>query len=223
MRAAQSNNAETRLAMEVLCRRYWFPLYAFARRRVSTIEEAQDLTQEFFLRLLEKNVLAAASPERGRFRSFLLGSLRNFLANEWDRRNARKRGGERYNLSLDWEEGESRLSVVSSDVRTPEQEFERQWALALLDVVIERLQSEFVASGKGRQFELLKETLTGQQAKLNYGRISAELQLSEDATRQAAHRLRKRYRELLQEEIAATVSNSDDIEDEMDRLFEALA
>jgi len=223
LRAAQPNDDEARSAMEVLCRRYWLPLYAFARRRLSTIDEAQDLTQEFFLRLIEKNVLATATPERGRFRSFLLTSLRNFLANEWDRKSAKKRGGQGVCLSIDWEVGESRLSVASADFRTPEQEFERQWALTLLEVVIQRLQKEFTDSGKNRQFDLLKDTLTGRPGGLDYRGISAELGLSEDATRQAAHRMRRRYRELLREEVACTLGSSQEVDDEIDRLFEALA
>ena len=140
LRAAQPNDPAARTAMEALCRRYWFPLYAFARRRVAEVHEAQDLTQEFFLRLLEKNSLTTASPERGRFRSFLLTSLKNFLANEWDRAIAQKRGGGRERLSLDWDVGESRLSLEPAHSDTPEREFERQWALTLLDVVIQRLQ-----------------------------------------------------------------------------------
>ena len=222
LRAAQPDDSAARAALEMLCRRYWFPLYAFARRRVATVPEAQDLTQEFFLRLLEKNSLAAATPERGRFRSFLLTSLKNFLANEWDRANAQKRGGGRERLSLDWETGESRLSLEPTHSDTPEREFERQWALTLLDVVVRRLQDEFVTAGKSRQFELLKETLTGSRALLDYAVIAAELQMSEEAVRQAAHRLRKRYRELLREEVAATIESNNEVEDEIGRLFEAL-
>ncbi len=222
LRAAQPDDSSARLALEMLCRRYWFPLYAFARRRVATMPEAQDLTQEFFLRLLEKNSLAAASPERGRFRSFLLTSLKNFLANEWDRATAQKRGGGRERLSLDWETGESRLSLEPTHTDTPEREFERQWALTLLDVVVRRLQDEFAMAEKSRQFELLKETLTGGRAVIDYATVAAELQMSEEAARQAAHRLRKRYRELLREEVAATVETPDEVEDEIGRLFEAL-
>ena len=222
LRAAQPEDSTARAALETLCRRYWFPLYAFARRRVSDISEAQDLTQEFFLQLLEKNSLAAASPERGRFRSFLLTSLKNFLANEWDRATAQKRGGGRERMSLDWETGESRLSLEPTHTDTPEREFERQWALTLLDVVVRRLQDEFATADKSRQFELLKETLTGSRAVLDYAVIAAELQMSEEAARQAAHRLRKRYRELLREEVAATVESDNEIEDEINRLFDAL-
>ena len=223
LRAAQPEDSTARAALETLCRRYWFPLYTFARRRVSEIHEAQDLTQEFFLRLLEKNSLAAASPERGRFRSFLLTSLKNFLANEWDRATARKRGGPFKALSLDWDSGESRLALEPAHQLTPEREFERQWALTLLDVVILRLQEEFATADKSRQFELLKETLTGSRAAIEYATVAAELQMSEEAVRQAAHRLRKRYRELLREEVAATVECDDEVEDEIGRLFEAVA
>lgn len=222
LRAAHPNDSAARSALEMLCRRYWLPLYAFARRRVASVPEAQDLTQEFFLRLLEKNSLAAATPERGRFRSFLLTSLKNFLANEWDRANAQKRGGGRERLSLDWEIGESRLSLEPTHTNTPEREFERQWALTLLDVVVRRLQDEFATADKSRQFELLKETLIGSRAVIDYSVIAAELQMSEEAARQAAHRLRKRYREMLREEVAATVESDNEVEDEIGRLFEAL-
>jgi RNA polymerase sigma-70 factor (ECF subfamily) len=189
---------------------------------VATVHEAQDLTQEFFARLLEKNALAAASPERGRFRSYLLTSLKNFLSNEWDRANAQKRGGGRERLSLDWESGESRLSLEPIHADTPEREFERQWALTLLDNVVRRLQEEFASAGKSRQFELLKETLTGGRAAVDYSSVAAELTLTEEAARQAAHRLRKRYRELLRDEVAATVEHDGEVEDEIGRLFDAL-
>ena len=223
LRAAQPDDSAARAALETLFRRYWFPLYAFARRRVSVIQEAQDLTQEFCLRLLEKNSLAAASPERGRFRSFLLASLKNFLTNEWDRANAQKRGGGRERLSLDWETGESRLSLESAHSDTPEREFERQWALTLLEVVVSRLQEEFVTNGKSRQFELLKESLTGNRAAVDYATVASELQMSEETARQAAHRLKKRYRELLRDEVAQTVASPDDVDDEINRLFDAVA
>lgn len=223
LRAAKPADSAAQSALESLSRRYWFPLYAFARRRVSEVHEAQDLTQEFFLRLLEKNLLAEASPERGRFRNFLLASLKNFLANEWDRATAQKRGGGRERLSLDWQAGESRLSLEPTHTDTPEREFERQWALTLLDVVIRRLQDEFVRAGKFQQFELLQETLAGNRVGFDYAAISAELQLSAAAARQAAHRLRKRYRELLREEVAQTVESPADVEDEISRLIEALA
>jgi RNA polymerase sigma-70 factor (ECF subfamily) len=220
--AGERGRTEAEHALAVLCQRYWFPLYAFARRRVPELHEAQDLTQEFFLRLLEKNTLAAASSERGRFRSFLLASMKNFLANEWDHATSQKRGGGRQRLSLDWESGESRLSLEPVHADSPERVFERQWAMTLLENVLQRLQYEFQTAGKSRQFELLKETLTGGRAALNYPAVAAELSISEEAVRQAAHRLRKRYRDLLREEVAATVENDTEIEDEISRLFQAL-
>ncbi|MCX7419237.1 MAG: sigma-70 family RNA polymerase sigma factor [Planctomycetia bacterium] len=221
LRAGQRGNQQAEFALASLCQRYWFPLYAYVRRRVADVHRAQDLTQDFFARLLEKNVLASASPERGRFRSFLLASLKNFLANEWDRLATQKRGGDRRCLSLDWDSGESRLSLEPVHFHTPEREFERQWALSLLEIVVRRLHDEFAASEKLRQFELLKETLTGDRSSFDYLAIATEMQISEDAARQAAHRLRKRYRELLREEVAATVESDNEIEDEIGRLFEA--
>lgn len=220
--AGKQVDRQAELALAALCQRYWFPLYVYVRRRVADVHRAQDLTQDFFARLLEKNVLANASPERGRFRSFLLTSLKNFLANEWDRAAAQKRGGHLHTWSLDWDSGESRLQVEPADTRTPEGEFERQWALSLLEIVVQRLNAEFTASGKTRHFECLKETLTGDRGTIDYHSIAVELQMSEEAVRQAAHRLRMRYRELLRMEVAATVENEGDVEDEIRRLFEAL-
>lgn len=214
--------AESEQALAALCQRYWLPLYVYARRRVAHVHEAQDLTQAFFLRLLDQNVLAAATPERGRFRSFLLTSMKNFLTNEWNRDQAAKRGGGRQRLSLDWESGESRISAEPAHYSTPEREFERQWALTLLDNVVQRLKREFDLAGKSHQFEVLKETLTGGRAALDYDTVAAELGMSEAASRQAASRLRKRYREMLRDEVAATVENESEIDDEINRLFHAL-
>lgn len=222
LRAGHRVDRQAELALATLCQRYWFPLYAYVRRRVADVHRAQDLTQDFFARLLDKNVLASASPERGRFRSFLLTSLKNFLANEWDREGARKRGGDLQCLSLDWDSGESRLPAEPTHSQTPEREFERQWALSLLEIVVQRLRTEFDASGKTRHFELLKQTLTGDRGAIDYLAIGAELQMSEESVRQAAHRLRKRYRELLRMEVAATVEHEGDVDDEIGRLFEAL-
>ncbi len=222
LRAGNREDRQADLALASLCQRYWFPLYAFARHRVADVHEAQDLTQEFFARMLEKNMLASASPDRGRFRSFLLTSLKNFLANEWDRAQTQKRGGGRERLPLNWEEGESRLNVEPAHELTPERIFERQWTLTLLDHVISRLQTEFVVAGKERQFELLKGTLTGERSESSYADIAVELAMTEDSTRQAAHRLRKRYRELLRDEISQTVADPSEVDEELRRLFETL-
>src|SRR5262245_32433631 len=162
LRAGDRANADASTALAWLCERYWFPLYTYVRRKGRDVHEAQDLTQEFFTRLLEKNALAVAAPERGRFRSFLLASMTNFLANEWDRVRARKRGGGRPKLSLDLDAGESRLNVKAARTDSPERAFEQQWALTLLENVVSKLETEFAAEGKTRHFELLKGAITGE-------------------------------------------------------------
>jgi RNA polymerase sigma-70 factor (ECF subfamily) len=220
--AGERQDATAEAALAVLCERYWYPLYAFVRRRGYDAHQAQDLTQAFFVRLLEKNTLAAASPEQGRFRSFLLTALKHFLANEWDREHTQKRGGDRQRLALDYAAGESRWSFEPADLLTPERLFERQWALTLLDTVIARLQDELVQAGKGRQFELLKGTLLGERAAGAYTAAAAELHMSEEAVRQAAHRLRKRFRELLRAEVAQTVAGPGEVDEEIQSLFAAL-
>lgn len=220
--AAGRPDREADAALALLCERYWPPLYAFVRGRVRDVQEAQDLTQEFFARLLEKQVLAQASPERGRFRSFLLASMKNFLANQWDRSQAARRGGGRPIFSLDVQAAESRLVVPSPVTLTPDQIYERSWALTLLEQVATRLRSEFVASGKERQFELLKAALSGDREKLPFAEMASTLGISEDAARQAASRLRKRYREVLKEEVAQTVADFQDVDDEIRCLFAAV-
>jgi RNA polymerase sigma factor (sigma-70 family) len=218
LRAGDRENAGASAALEWLCERYWFPLYAYVRRRGRDIHESQDLTQEFFTRLLEKNALAVAAPERGKFRSFMLASMKNFLANEWDRVRARKRGGGRPRLSLDLDAGESRLNVEAARTDSPERAFEQQWAMTLLDNVVSKVKSELAADGKARQFELLKVAITG-EGNLPTESVAAELGMSAEAVRQAASRLRKRYRELLRAEVAATVAGSEDVDDEIRSLF----
>jgi RNA polymerase sigma-70 factor (ECF subfamily) len=223
LRAGNRRDPAADVALAALCERYWYPLYAYVRRRVADVNEAQDLTQEFFARLLEKNTLAAVSPERGRFRGFLLAAIGNFLANEWDRARTQKRGGGARPLSLDLDCGESRLSLEPSHDVTPERLFDRQWVLTVLDLVAERLRGEYAASGKAEQFERLKETLTGDRDRVPYAALGAELGISEAAARQAASRLRKRYRELLREEVAQTVAEPADVDDEIRSLFEVLS
>jgi RNA polymerase sigma factor (sigma-70 family) len=223
VRARKRGDRQADDALASLCTQYWFPLYAYVRRRVSDVDEAQDLTQEFFTRLLEKKVFDHATPERGRFRRFLLASLKNFLANEWDRAKAQKRGGRCERLALDLQSCESRFSLEPAHDLTAERLFERYWALTLLELVVDRLEAEFAAAGKSRHFELLKDTLTGERGQLSYSHLAAELALSEEAVRQAAQRLRKRYRELLRAEVAQTLADPDDVEDELRRLFEIFA
>ncbi|HYV38444.1 MAG TPA: sigma-70 family RNA polymerase sigma factor [Gemmataceae bacterium] len=221
LKVGQRGNRAADEALAELCQRYWFPLYAFVRRRVGNVHEAQDVTQEFFAFLLEEDALAQATPERGRFRSFLLAALKNFQANQWDRANTRKRGGGRKLFSLEFDMSESRLSLEPAHGMTPEHLFERQWALTLLDLIMTRLQKEYATSGKGAQFELLKGVLIGDKGR-PYAELARELNMSEPAARQAGFRLRKRYRELLRQEVAQTVADVGDVEEEIRSLFQAL-
>jgi RNA polymerase sigma-70 factor (ECF subfamily) len=209
-------------ALAALCRSYWYPLYAYARRRLAHLQEAQDLTQDFFARLFEKNILASAQPERGHFRSFLLAAFKNFLTNEGEKARAQKRGGGQAPLSLDFQAGDSRYALEPAHEWTPERLFERQWALTLLEQVLAKLRAEFAKAGKEKHFEHLKAHLTGEAA-ASYADAAGELNMSEGAVKVAVHRLRGRYRELLRGEVAQTVANPEDVDDEIRRLFEALA
>jgi DNA-directed RNA polymerase specialized sigma24 family protein len=222
LRAGAADNADARNALAFLCQRYWYPLYVFVRKKGIDPDRAQDVTQDFFARLIEKQVLERATPSRGRFRAFLLASLQNFLANVWDRASAEKRGGGRPLLSLDVATGESMLRFEPSHNLTPEKIFDRAWAVRLLELVVTRLRSEFDAKGKAAEFEALQPFLAGKPADAAYDQAAANLGLSPAAIRQAAHRLRKRYRELLRAEVAETVAGEDEIEDEIRGLFEAL-
>ena len=208
-------------AMAELCRIYWYPLYAFLRRRGHEVHEAEDLTQEFFTRLLGEHFLANVDRQKGRFRAFLLASLKHFLSDQRDRAHAQKRGGGRAVVSLDSLDAETRYRLEPAQDLTPEKMFEKQWALALLEHVLSRLHAEMVAEGKSALFEALKDTLTGARS-LTYAAIGAELGMSEGAVKVAAHRMRRRYRDLLREEIAQTVASSDEIGDEIRYLCRAI-
>ena len=221
--AGQRVSPEAEQALSELCRKYWLPLYGFVRRRVSDVHEAQDLTQEFFCRVLEKNFFALADPTRGRFRAFLLTSLKHFLANEWGKARANKRSGGQSLLSFDFANGESQLSHAAVSDETPERQFDRQWALTMLDEVLVRLRSEFRDAGKEAQFEQLKLFLGGSRDTAeNYSDVAESLGMTAAALKVAAHRLRQRYRELLRAEIAQTVSQPDEVDDEIRELFHVL-
>ncbi len=208
-------------ALASLCALYWYPLYAYVRRRGHGADDAHDLTQSFFARLLEKDFLAAVDRGKGKFRSFLLASCNHFLANEHDRARARKRGGGRRLLSLNAADAEGRYLAEPADDLTPERLFDRRWALALLQEVMGRLRAEFEAKGKARMFERLRGFLVGEKG-TGYRRAADELRLSEGAVKVAVHRLRQRYRELLHEEIARTVGAPEEVEEEIRALFAAL-
>jgi len=210
-------------ALAALCQTYWYPLYAFVRRQGHAPHDAQDLTQEFFARLLAKNWLADVNRERGKFRSFLLAAMKHFLANEWDKANAQKRGGGAPLLSLDTESAEGRYSLEPADTTTADKLFERRWALTLLDRVLARLKEEHSTPTKRAHFDVLKGCLTGGRGDTPYAELAAKLGMSEGAVKVAAHRLRQRYRELLRAEIASTVGTAAEVDEELRYLFAALS
>jgi RNA polymerase sigma factor (sigma-70 family) len=220
--AGAEQTRDSRDALARLCELYWYPLYAYVRRWGYDADQAQDLTQEFFSRLLEKHYLKAADPARGRFRSFLLASLKHFLSNERDRANAVKRGGRATVIPLEFENAEGRYSREPPDHETPETVYERRWALTLLERTVARLRSEFEAAGKEAVFTRLEGHLTGEQETLPYADLGAALGMSEGAVKVAVHRLRRRFGALLREEIAETVGDPAQVDDEIRDLFRAL-
>ncbi len=220
--AGGAGSDDARVALSELCQAYWHPLYAYVRSRGFSAADAQDLTQAFFMRLFEKQSLQVADRGRGKFRSFLLGSLDHFINNEFDRARAQKRGGGVAPVSLDFAAGESRLSLEPTHQLTPERLFERHWALAVLETVIQRLESEYRTAGKERHFESLSEALAGDRDRPDFAAIGQRLDMTADAARQAAHRLRKRYRSLLREEVGRTVADPADVDEELADLFRAL-
>ena len=220
--AGQPASHQAAESLEKLCRAYWFPLYAYVRRRGHTPEDAQDLTQEFFLRLLQKHYLTHADRNKGRFRSFLLSSLDHFLANDWRRAQAEKRGGGHPPISLDDASAEGRYTLEPLSDLTPERLYERQWALTLLDHALAMLREEFTAAGQARQFNHLRGFLTTEAAQGSYAATAAELGMTTGAMASAVHRLRHRYRELVREEIAHTVASPAEVEDELRWLFAAV-
>ncbi|MGO8836964.1 MAG: RNA polymerase sigma factor [Limisphaerales bacterium] len=221
--AGKRSTPQSDRALEELCRAYWFPLYAYVRRRGHTREDAEDLTQAFFARFLEQNYLAGLSAERGRFRAFLLASLKHFLANEWDKSRRQKRGGGQTPLSLDWRIADTQFQVAATAEPSPDKAFDREWAVALLAKVIERLQAECEAEGRGKQFAELKVFLTAGKGELSHAEAAQKLGLDETAARVAVHRLRKRYRQLLRDEIAQTLADTADVDEEIRALFGAFS
>lgn len=226
--AGQQASPASKEALSELCRKYWVPIYGYVRRRIADRHEAQDLTQEFFHQLLQREFFAQADPNRGRLRAFLLTALRNFLVNQREKARAEKRGGGQTVLDADlWRpdfaDGESRLVLDRADDNTPEKLFDRQWAVSLLDQVIAKLQVESVAAGRELQFEVLKPLLAGaRDADTGYNEAATQLGISVDAAKMAATRLRRRYREILRDEIAQTVLEPEDVDEELGYLFEAL-
>jgi len=220
--AGRPGSPQAVVALEELCRTYWFPLYAYIRRRGQTREDAEDLTQAFFARLLEKGFLESADAERGRFRAFLLTALKRFLANEWDRSRTLKRGGGDPPLPLDPQQADSQFLAASNDL-PPDRAFDREWAVALLERVIIGLRDECIAEGRGGQFNVLRVFLMSGTGTESHASAGTKLGLAEGAVRVAVHRLRKRYRQLLRSEVAHTLAEGADVEAEMAALFGAFA
>ena len=221
--AARSDSTHAQAALAKLCQTYWYPLYAYVRRRGYDSHDAEDLTQEFFARLLEQKWVAQADRQRGRFRTFMLTALNHFLTNEWHRARAQKRGGAVQIVPLQLDLAETRYGQEPADPLTPEQVFERRWALALLDEVLNTLRNEQAAAGTEGLFETLKPCLVGDRQAQPYAELAAKLGMTEGAVKVAVHRLRQRYRLLLREEIAHTVATPSEVDEEMHHLFTALA
>lgn len=220
--AGNGQDPGAREAMESLCSIYWYPVYGFVRRQVHDASAAQDLTQAFFSRLLEKKSLRVASRQRGRFRSFLLGSVRNFLANERDRELAAKRGGDRTFVPLDLQTAESRYRSEPADNRTPDKAFEKRWALAVIDRTLDRLDRETRPREGSKRFVALSRFLTGDSCNIPYRQVAAELGMTEAAVKAAIHRRRRRFGQLLRDEIGRTVDDPARIDEEIRYLFAAL-
>ena len=217
----EASQTRAREALEELCRTYWYPLYAFVRSRGYSVPDSQDLTQAFFTRLIEKDGFASADSERGRFRSWLLGAMKHFLANEWHRARTQKRGGEVQFVEWDALDPESRFSGVPVQSDDPDFLFDREWAVETVARALQTLREEMQKAGKNDQFEALKGSLTGEEG-ASREEIAGRLGMTEDAVKVAIHRLRKRYRTLLRAAISATVDSESDLDDEMRYLVEVL-
>lgn len=220
--AGHNRDASSSDALASLCEAYWYPVYAFLRRSGRNAETSQDITQSFFLRLLEGSFFSKADPVRGRFRSFLMGSLRHFLADEADHRLAQKRGGGAIHLPFDPQDGENRYRHEPSTTETPERIFERRWALAVLDRTMKLIENDFLRGGRLDHFQHLRPYLTG-QGEAPYAALAEKLGVSESSVKSGIHRLRKRYREALRAEVASTVAEEQEIDAELRYLIQSLA
>jgi len=221
--AGRGGSRQAHVALEELCRTYWFPLYAYVRRQGHSHEDAEDLTQAFFARLLEKNYLEGITSDKGKFRAFLLVAVKRFLANEWDRATRQKRGGGVIPLSLNWQDADTRYQINPADHLSPDKLYDRAWGVTVLERVITRLRDESEAEGKTKLYEQLKPFLMVGKSNIPYAQAAVALELTEGAVRVAVHRLRRRYRELLREEISKTLLDPAQADEEMQALFSALA
>jgi RNA polymerase sigma-70 factor (ECF subfamily) len=222
VRAQEGQSADAGAALESLCRAYWYPLYAWVRRQGQSAHDAQDLTQSFFARLLRKGYLHAADQQKGRFRTFLLIAFKRFLANEWDRATAQKRGGGSTPLSIDTAFAETRFAAELFHEQPADVEYDRRWALTLLDRSLATLRAEYTAAGHVAEFEALKEFLTAERGEIPYSTIAEVLGIGEGGARSAVHRLRKRFRQLFRAAIADTVSDPAEVDQEIRHVVRAL-
>ena len=224
VRAVSNENAEAAdSALQELCQTYWYPLYTFVRRQGNDASAAADLTQAFFADLLQREDLKKVDPSLGKFRSFLLTALKHFMLNQWDKAKAQKRGGGKSPLSLDFGEANNRYQLEPSHAQTPELIFQRQWAKTLLERVTKKLRSEFAAKGKAHQFDKLQAFLGGKNSEETLGQAAAQLSMSEVAVKVAVHRMRQRFGEILRSEIANTVSSEEEIDTEIQQLFDVFS
>jgi len=221
--AGQEHSPQSAAALEKLCADYWYPLYSFVRRQGHPPDEAADLTQEFFCRLLASNGLASVDRRKGKFRSFLLASMKHLLANEWNRSQRQKRGGGSIHFSLDAASAEDRYQLDPADEASPERIFERRWAETLIDTVTRRLQAEFAEEGMAKRFEELKVFLLADEEPASYGEVARRLEMTEGAVRSAIYRIRQRYGQLFRDEIAHTVSGLEEMEEEIRHFVKILS
>ena len=222
MAARDKASPDSKDALETLCKGYWYPLYAYVRRLGNSSQDAEDLTQEFFARLLQKDWLGSVERDRGRFRTFLVVAMKRFLANEWDRSRAAKRGGGQLLMPLDTECAEQRYLAEPSSSLPADHLYDRRWALTLLEEALGRLRREYEADGRTEEFSGLKQFLTAERGTIPYGKIALESGKSEGAARVAVHRLRKRFREVFRATIADTVSSAEEVDAEMRYVVEVL-
>lgn len=222
LHAREGDSPRASAALESLCRAYWYPLYAYVRRCGESPDDAQDLTQAFFARFLERDSLRAVTPERGRFRWFLLASLKNFLANEWERARAQKRGGGTMPLSLDALEPEERYALEPVDNMSADRAYDRFWAMSLLEQARAKLREEFRSAGRAERFEKLEQFLPGREGADSYADLAATFGVPEGTIKSDVSRLRRRYGELLRSEVAHTLGTHTDLDDELRHLLEAL-
>ncbi|HEX3628160.1 MAG TPA: sigma-70 family RNA polymerase sigma factor [Verrucomicrobiae bacterium] len=220
--AARAPSPDSAAALETICRAYWYPLYAYARHAGQSPHDAQDITQEFFCRLLEKRWLDSVHPSKGKLRTFLIVAMKNFMSKEWRRVSAQKRGGDWNRVQFDTAFAESRLAAETRSAG-PDELFDRQWALTLLDLTMSRLREEFSTAGKTGDFEALKDCLVAGRGAIDYANVAERLGANEGAARVAVHRLRKRFREIYRQEISQTLADGADLDEELRHLTAVLA